>query len=51
MKYKKEEKLKLEKKIYVTDEVYDILREEKKKQGISMAKIVCNMVLENFEIN
>jgi hypothetical protein len=47
--YTKEEKLKLAKKVFITDKVYDILREEKKNQKISMAKIVCNLILEKYE--
>lgn len=49
--YSKEEKLKLAKKVFITNEVYKILRLEKKKQGISMAKIVCNLILEKYEIH
>ena len=47
--YEKKEKLKLEKQIAVTKEIYDVLRKEKRKQKISMAKIVCNLVLEKYE--
>ena len=46
MTYTKEEKLKLTKKVYITEEVYNILREQKKEQEISLAKIVCNLILE-----
>lgn|GEM_PF-2320909 len=47
-KYNREEKLKLNNKIYVTDEIYKLLRQEKKKQKLSMAKIVCNLVIEIY---
>jgi len=46
--YSKEEKLKLTNKIYVTEEVFKILRKQKRKQKISMAKIVCNLVKEKL---
>ena len=48
MYYKKEEKLNLEKKVFITKEVYDILREQKRKQKISMAKIVCNLIINKY---
>jgi hypothetical protein len=47
--YSKEEKLKLEKKVFLTKEVFAILRREKTKQKISMAKIVCNLILEKYD--
>ena len=46
--YNKEEKLKLEKKVFLTKEVFNILRKEKVKQKISMAKIVCNLILKEY---
>jgi hypothetical protein len=46
--YSIEEKLNLAKKVYITQEVFNLLREEKKKQNISMAKIVSNLVLEKY---
>jgi len=46
--YKKEEKLRLVKQIAVTKKVYKILRRAKKLEGVSMAKIVCNLVIENY---
>jgi hypothetical protein len=46
--YSKEEKLKLVKQIAVTKEVYNILRKQKQKQKISLAKIVCNLVIEKY---
>lgn len=48
MVYKKEEKLRLPRKIYITDNVYKTLRREKTTQGISMAKIVCNLIIEKY---
>ncbi len=47
--YSREEKLVLTKQIAVTQKVHDLLVAESKKQKISMAKIVCNLVLENYE--
>ena len=52
--YEKDRVLKLDKKIYVTQEVYNILRAEKtrlKKIGepVSIDKIVCNLILEKYE--
>ena len=44
-----EEKLNLEKKVRVTKEVYNILREQKRRQKISMAKIICNLVKEKYD--
>lgn len=49
MRYTKEEILKLEKQVRITKEVFKILKKEKKKQGISMAKIVCNLIFERYE--
>jgi hypothetical protein len=51
--YTREENLKIFKRIGVTKEVYGILRNKKmesikKKSKISMAKIICNLVLENY---
>ena len=34
--------------IWITKEVYDILRIQKRKQKISMAKIVCNLIFEKY---
>jgi len=48
MKYTKEEKLVLKKKVRITEEVWEILKKEKKKQGISMAKIICNLIISKF---
>ena len=48
MKYNKEDRLELTKQVRITEEAYKILREEKKKQGISMAKIICNLIISKF---
>ena len=48
MRYKKTEKLVLKKKIRITEEAWKVLKEEKKKQGISMAKIVSNLILDKY---
>jgi len=45
----RKEVLDLKKKLYITEKVHELLREEKKKQKISMAKIVCNLVLEKYD--
>ena len=49
MGYKIEEKLNLTKQVRITEEVYSILRREKRKKKISMAKIVCNLIIEKYE--
>lgn len=49
--YQKEEKLDLSRKIGITEDVYKILRDQKKKQKISMAKIVCNVIKKTYENN
>lgn len=49
MSYTREEKLSLEKQVRVTKDVYNILREQKRKQKLSMAKIVCNLILNTYE--
>lgn len=46
--YKKGEKLKLTKLVRITKEEYELLKAQKKKQGISMAKIVCNLIIEKY---
>lgn len=48
MGYTKEERLNLEKQVRVTKEVYEILRKQKREQKISLAKIVCNLVIEKY---
>ena len=50
IKYTKKEILKLEKKVWITKEIYDILREQKREQKISMAKIICNLVIEKYDM-
>lgn len=47
--YKKGERLKLTKLVRITQKEYEILKVEKKNQGISMAKIVCNLIREKYE--
>ena len=47
--YEKEERLELTKQVAITEEVYKILRKEKTKQKISLAKIVCNLIIEKYE--
>jgi len=49
MLYDEKERLEIKRLIGVTDKVYKILREQKKRQGISMAKIICNLVLEKYD--
>lgn len=46
--YNKEEELKLEKRVGITKEVYDLLRDQRKKQEVSMAKIVCNLIIKEY---
>ena len=47
-KYIKEENLKLEKRVWITKEIHKILRKQRKLQKISMAKIVCNLIIEKY---
>jgi hypothetical protein len=46
-KFRKSE-LEQYKAIWLTKEVYAILRSQKRKQKISMAKIVCNLIIEKY---
>ena len=46
--YQNDEKLKLTHKVFITKEVYKILRKQKVKQKISMAKITCNALIEKY---
>jgi hypothetical protein len=51
--YSDKEELKLEKQVGITKDVYNILREAKRtsiKSGkkLSMAKIVCNLIIEKY---
>lgn len=48
-KYTNEEKLTIYKRIGVTKKVYDLLRQQKRKQKISMAKIICNKMIETYD--
>lgn len=48
MFYTREEKLKLKKKIYVTEKVYIILKKQKRIQKLSMAKLICNDIIEKY---
>ncbi len=50
-KYKREEELKLTEKVFITKEIKSILRKQKTKQGISMAKIVCNLIIAKYGDN
>jgi hypothetical protein len=46
--YDREINLDLTARIGVTKEVYQLLRQERRKQKISMAKIICNLILEKY---
>lgn len=46
--YKPEEKLELYKPVWLTKKEFKILRKQKQKQKISMAKIVCNLISEKY---
>lgn len=50
MAYSKDEQLILTNKVYLTKEAYDLLRVEKKKQEMSLAKIVSNLIIEKYGI-
>jgi len=41
-------KLELKQKVYVTDETHNILREQKRKQEKSMARIVNDLIMEKY---
>lgn len=47
IKYRKPE-LEQYRSIWLTKEAFKLLRKEKKKQGISMAKIICNLIIEKY---
>lgn len=54
--YSKEEILELTERVYVTKRVKDILlKEQKRLKGsdtkMSLAKIVCNLIIEKYERN
>jgi hypothetical protein len=46
--YSNEEQLILDKQVAITAEVYKILKRQKHKQKISMAKIVCNLIIKTY---
>lgn len=46
--YKKEEQLSIHRRIGVTKEVYNLLRQEKHKTKFSMAKLISNLVLMTY---
>lgn len=48
MQYKREEKLNIYRRIGVTKPVYAALRKQKKKVKLSMAKLICNLVLKTY---
>ena len=48
MQYKREEKLNIYRRIGVTKLVYNLLRKQKRKTKLSMAKDVCNLVLKDY---
>ena len=35
--------------VWLTQEVYELLRKEKKKQKMSMAKILCSLVIDHYK--
>jgi len=47
--YSKEEQLEIYRRVGITKKVYGILREQKKKQKISMAKIICNLIIKTYD--
>ena len=47
--YKKEEKLKLFKPVWITEKEFKTLRKQKRIQKISMAKIICNLITEKYD--
>ena len=49
MTYTKEERLDLQRRVAITVRVHELLREASKQEGVSMAKIVCNLVLEKYD--
>ena len=49
-KYRKPE-LEQYKQIWLTKQAYDILRQQKKKQKLSMAKINDNLIIEKYELS
>jgi len=47
--YKREEQLNIYRRIGVTKDVYDVLRKQKRKIKLSMAKLICNLVLKTYD--
>lgn len=39
----------LKNKVYLTDDAYKILRQQKKAQSKSMARIVCELILKKYK--
>lgn len=48
--YSQEEQLEIFARVGVTEEAYNLLRKEKRRTKLSMAKIICNLVL-NADFN
>jgi hypothetical protein len=48
-KYIRSPILDLKKKVYITEEAYNLLRLEKIRQEKSMAQIVCNLILKEYK--
>ena len=48
MEFRKSELI-LKKNIWITEEIYKILKEQKKIQKKSMARIVNDLILKNYE--
>lgn len=46
--YKREEQLEIHRRIGVTKDVYDVLRKQKRKTKLSMAKLICNLILKTY---
>lgn len=45
----KEPELALTRRVYITEECYKLLRKEKIQQRKSMARIVCDLIINNFK--
>ena len=48
-KYTDKERLPLDKRVYITEKAKDLLKELKEEKGISMGKIVSNLIIEEHE--
>lgn len=46
--YTREEQLNIYRRIGITKDVYDVLRKQKRKVKLSMAKLICNLVLKTY---